>query len=381
MTEPIFKRCWAEIDLDALWHNVAATRAALAPGTGLTAVLKANAYGHGLARLAEALRDRVEAFAVANVTEALVLRDAVPDAPVMILGPVLPEERECVVTHGFYPMISSQEEAAAFAECVPAGAEPLDVHLAVDTGMGRIGVWKSGAVALAETIAGMEQLRLVGVSTHLPVADDDPERTLEQLARWRRLMDEMDAAGVKPPMVHALNSAGVIRYGLEEGALSNGNLVRAGLMLYGSAPVPEFQPQLEPVLTWKTRVTLLRKIPQGRSISYGRTFIAPSPMKVATLAVGYGDGYTRHLSNVGAAVLIGGARCPVLGRVTMDQVVVDVSRLAEVSVGDEVVLLGRQGEERLLASEVAAWAGTIAWELFTGITSRVPRVYHGGDAR
>ncbi|HWL53010.1 MAG TPA: alanine racemase [Chthoniobacteraceae bacterium] len=376
--EPMFERCWAEIDLDALRHNVAAIRAALAPGTGLTAVLKANAYGHGLAPVAEALHDRVEAFAVASVAEALTLRGAVPEAPVMILGPVLPEEREWVVAHGFYPMISSQEEAAAFAALVPEGEEPLDVHLAVDTGMGRIGVWKTGAVAVAEAIAAMPQLRLAGVSTHLPVADDDPERTQEQLARWRHLIAEMEAAGVKPPMVHALNSAGVIRYGLGEGEESNGNLVRTGLMLYGIAPVPEFQPQLEPVLTWKTRVSLVRKIPQGRSISYGRTFIAPSPMKVATLAAGYGDGYFRHLSNVGAAVLIGGKRCPVLGRVTMDQTVVDVSHLPEVAVGDEVVLIGRQGEERLLATEVAAWAGTIAWELFTAITGRVRRVYLNG---
>jgi alanine racemase len=155
-------------------------------------------------------------------------------------------------------------------------------------------------------------------------------------------------------------------------------MVRAGLMLYGSAPIEEFQPRLRAVMTWKTRITLIRDLGAGRGVSYGRTFIAERPMRVATLAVGYGDGYQRHLSNRGAEVLIRGRRCPVLGRVTMDQIMVDVTALPEVQAGEEVVLLGAQGGEEILAAELAAKAGTIAWEIFTGVGRRVHRQYlHG----
>ncbi len=372
-TNETLLRCWVEIDRSALRHNLAAIREALTPGTAVAAVLKANAYGHGLESVAQALAGEVEAFAVANVAEALALRAVVPQARVLLLGPVLPHERPEVVTHRLIPSLSSSEEAEAFAALLVPGAEPLEVHLAVDTGMGRIGVWKSGALSVAQEIAAMPQLFLGGIGTHLPVADDDPEWSEQQLGRWRELIARLKEEGVEPPTIHALNSAGVIRFGRQEGALSNGNLARTGLMLYGSSPIPEFQHHLRPVLTWKSRVTLVRDVPQGRPISYGRTFITPSPMRLATIGVGYGDGYLRYLSGSGAQVLIGGERCPVLGRVTMDQIVVDISKVSHIRPGDEVVLLGRQGEEEILAAELAQQAGTIAWELFTGLTARVVR--------
>lgn len=369
-------RCWADIDLSAIRHNLAAIRALLPAGAGVAAVLKADAYGHGLAAVAAALREQAEFFAVANVDEALEIRHAAPGAAVMILGPALPPERETILRERFLPVLSSVAEARAYSEANAAeGKPPLEVHLMVDTGMGRIGIWEEEAVEAARQIAALPGVRLTGAGTHLPSADEDEAWTAGQLARWRATVAGFEAAGLGLRSLHCLNSAGAIRFG----STATGNLVRAGLALYGSSPLPAFQKQLRPALAWKTRVTLLRDLPAGRSLSYGRTFITPRPMRIATLAVGYGDGYRRDLSGTGAEVLIGGLRRAVLGRVTMDQILVDVSAQAgdnaAVQIGDEAVLIGRQGREEILAGELAARAGTIPWEIFTGITSRVVRSY------
>jgi len=372
-----FRRCWAEIKVAALRHNLEVVRESLPEGSAIAAVVKADAYGHGLATVLHALEGRVACFAVANVNEALEVRRHLPQARVLLLGPALPEEARAIVEHRFIPSLSSLEEARACAALVARdeGAEPLTVHLVVDTGMGRIGVPKGGAVAIAGGIAALPQLALKGISTHLPVADEDEEWTRSQLERWRVVVRTLrEATGLPLPVTHSLNSAGIFRFGHGSEEEENGSLVRPGLMLYGSAPLPEFQERLRPVLSWKTRVTLVRDVPQGRGISYGRTFVTPSPMRIATLGAGYADGYPRHLSNQGAEVLVGGRRCPLLGRVTMDQIMVDVSKVPEVKPGDEAVLIGRQGEETILAAELAEKAGTIPWEIFTGISRRVVRV-------
>ena len=360
-------RTWAEIDPGALRHNAAAVRAQVGAGVQLMAVVKANAYGHGTGHVVRALAGRVEMFGVANVREAVEVREHATDAPVFILGPALPEERAEIVARRFLPAISSVGEARAYAAL--AGAEPLAVHLKIDTGMGRTGFWESDAVAAAREILALGGLRITGIASHLPVADEDDDFTREQLARFYATVAELRALGLGQPVVHVENSAGLIGFPAQAG-----DMVRAGLMLYGSAPRPEFQPRLRPAMTWKTRIALLRTAPAGHGISYGRTFKTTQPTRIATLAVGYADGYRRHLSGRGAQVLIGGRRCPVLGRVTMDQIVADVSALPAVEVGDEVVLMGRQGAEEIPASELAAKAGTIAWEIFTGIGWRVDRV-------
>ena len=379
---PSFQRCWAEIDFSALRHNVAAIREQIGPGVSVMAVVKTNAYGHGVEELARELRYLVEMFGVASVAEALQLRRIAPESPILILGPSLPEEREEVIRNEFIPVLSSVAEAQAYAALLDHGEDGspsafLNAHLKVDTGMGRIGVWWEDALEIAQAIAAVPGIRLTGIATHLPVADEDFEWTTAQLARWNSLIADLRAAGVGIPVVHALNSAGAIRFATQCAPGSEnpriGDMVRAGLILYGSSPLPEFQPRLRPVLSWKARVTLLRELPAGRDISYGRTFTTKRSMQVATVSVGYGDGYQRHLSNAGAEVLIGGRRCPVLGRVTMDQILADVSELPGVQTGDEVVLIGRQGEEEILAAELAEKAGTIAWEIFTGISSRVTR--------
>jgi len=366
--EPRARRCWAEIDLDALRHNLAAVRAHVGEGVQIMAVLKANAYGHGAGPVARALAGRVEMFGVANVSEALEVREHLAEAPVFILGPALAEERAEIVAHRFIPAISTIQEARAYAAL--GGAEPLDVHLKIDTGMGRIGIWESDALDTAREILTLRGLRVTGLASHLPVADEDDTFTRAQLTHFHELAAHLRALGLQRPLVHVENSAGIIGFP----ALA-GDMVRAGLMLYGSAPRPEFQPRLRAVMTWKTRVTLLRTAPAGHGISYGRTFRTARPTRIATLAVGYADGYQRHLSGRGAHVLIRGQRCPVLGRVTMDQIVADVTALPAVETGDEAVLIGPQGTEEIPAAELAQTAGTIAWEIFTGIGHRVERIY------
>jgi len=378
LSEPV-RRCWAEVDLNALRHNVAVIREHVGSNVGILAVVKANAYGHGVLELARELRYLVEMFGVANVEEALQLRRVAPDTPVVVLGPALPEERESLVRNSFIPVVSSLEEARAYSELVERSnlSSPFSIHLKVDTGMGRIGVWHEEAVEVARAISSLPGLRLTGVATHLPVADEDLQWTLDQLARWETCVSHLREAGLNIPLVHSLNSAGVIllsnRARLTSG--TGGDVIRPGLILYGSSPVPEFQAKLRPVLTWKARVTLLRQVPEARSLSYGRTFITPAPMRIATVCVGYADGYSRHLSNAGTEVLIGGRRCAVLGRVTMDQILVDITALPQVAEGDEVVLMGAQGAEEITAAELATKAGTIPWEIFTGISSRAIRYY------
>ena len=360
-------RTWAEIDLDALRHNLAAVRAQVGAGVQVMAVVKANAYGHGVGPVVRALAGRVEMFGVANVREAVEVREHLADAPVFILGPALAEERAEIVARRFVPAISSLDEARAYAAL--AGAEPLAVHLKIDTGMGRVGIWEGEAVAAAREILALRGLRITGLASHLPVADEDDAFTREQLAHFHATVAQLRALGLADAVVHVENSAGLIGFPAQAGGM-----VRPGLMLYGSAPRPEFQPRLRAVMTWKTRIALLRTAPAGHGISYGRTFQTTAPTRVATLPVGYADGYRRHLSGSGAQVLIRGQRCPVLGRVTMDQIVADVTALPAVEVGDEVVLMGRQGAEEMRAAELAAKAGTIAWEIFTGIGWRVERI-------
>jgi alanine racemase len=361
-------RCWAEIDTEAMRSNLRTIRTMVADGVRLVAIVKADAYGHGLAEIAPRLDRDVDLFGVANLSEARTIRSSGARAPVLILGPALPEERQAIIDEAFIPTVSTVEEAAGYAECA-SRAEQVPIHFVVDTGMGRIGSSEEEAEQVFRAACAMPQLRVAALSSHLPVADEDERYTAQQLQRFRAL-----AASLSPDEqpVTILNSAGVMRFGL---GATPGDLVRVGLSVYGVSPLSEFQAKFRPAMTLKTRVVLVRSLGPGRSISYGRTFVTSGEMKVATLCAGYGDGIDRHLSGREADVLIHGRRCRILGRVTMDQVVIDVTHLEQVGLGDEVILIGRQGNEEILASELASKAGTIAWEIFTGITKRVGRIY------
>ena len=357
-------RIRAEVDHGALRHNAAAMRKLVGDQTGLIAVVKADGYGHGGPEVAQTLAPFAEQFGVATVGEARAVRAAVLDKDILILSPCLPDERRVVVDEGFIPVVSSTAEAKAYARLVQG--KPARIHLCVDTGMGRIGVWQDDALKTAQEIAAIEGLDIESVSTHLPVADSDPAFTAEELRAWETLIGQLRAI-LPTAKFHALNSAGSLQR--PEYAADR---VRPGLALYGISPLPDFQQLLRPAMTLKTRITLVRDVGPGRGISYGRDFITAQPMRIATLAMGYADGYPRQTSNQGAQVLIRGKRCPILGRITMDHFMVDVTDLPrDVAPGEEVVLFGKQGDGEITVGEVAGWAGTITWDVLTRLGKRV----------
>ena len=367
MTTPETYRCWAEIDLVALRHNARVARGRVGSQVALMAVIKANGYGHGLTEAAKALREDAAMFGVANLREALEARAVVPH-PIVILGPALPAERAAIIEHQFIPSVSSFEEAQEFSRAAASSSVAVDCVL--DTGMGRMGIAERGAIPAMIRIAALPNLTIHSVSTHLPVADEDSAYTRTQLERFGELIAQIRREVPGSYLTHVLLSAGVLEF-----SKSAHDIVRPGLMLYGISANPDFQKLLHPVMSLKTRVALIREVSAGSSISYGRTFIAPGPMRVATLSAGYADGFPKAISNRDAAVLIHGRPCPVLGRVTMDLTMVDVTDVPDIALGDEVVIFGRQEEAQILLTEVAARASTIPWAVLTGIGTRVPRVY------
>jgi alanine racemase len=359
MIVPAAIRCWAEIDLSAIRHNARVVRDKIGVGPGIIAVVKANAYGHGSREVAATVADLVDLFGVANVEEAQPLAGLQRD--VLLLSPSAPGERAEVVAGGYIATVSSAAEAATFA-----GGR---VNFKIDTGMGRIGCPERNALEELGAIERLKRVEVHSISTHLPVADEDADYTRRQLNRFAELVNKLRALAPNAK-IHALNSAGILGFSSHAH-----DLVRPGLMLYGSAYPSEFQPLLRPALTWKARILLVREVGPNQSVSYGRTFITPHAMRIATLAVGYADGFPRQVSGRDAHVLVGGKRCPVLGRVTMDQILADVTLLPQINVGDEAVLIGQQGSESILARELADQAGTISWDIFTGIGNRAHRFY------
>lgn len=371
-------RSWVEIDLQALRENLMIAQQRAGAGAALMAVVKADAYGHGLEQIAETIADRVAFFGVACVAEARALEGVLsfPRPAILLLGASLPHEMRQAIAHGWHLSISTTEELAeanSFAEDLGTVAH---VHLVVDSGMGRMGCLEVDFPDLCHAVQEASVTQWCGVASHLPVADEDWQFTQKQLESLRRLFNQINQEKAGEFWEHDRNSAGLLRFAAEPRCL-----VRVGLLMYGLSPEQEFQGGLKPVMALKSRVCLLRDLPPGRSISYGRTFITQRTTRVATIGIGYGDGYPRSLSGKGADVLIRGVRCPLLGRVTMDQIMVDVTdHPEEVNTGDEVVLFGTQRGETIDAREIAERAGTIPWEIFTGITKRVARVYSGAGA-
>ncbi len=356
-------RCWAEIDRSALRHNARVVRERTGSAEML-AVVKANAYGHGLLGVAQTLADDAQLFGVANLEEAFALRQSLSH-PIVILGPATPEERSVIAERGFIPTISSLEEADAFNRFGPVG-----INFKIDTGMGRMGVVEHQALEVFKKLAALPNINIHSISTHMPVSSEDAEYTRDQLVRFRNMIEQIRAEFPGTYKAHVLQSAGTLAHNAQAF-----DIVRAGIILYGISPLPEFQKLLKSVMTWKTRICLVRDMPKGSSVSYGRTFITPREMRVATLSAGYADGYPWQLSNRGAAMLVRGQRCPLLGRVTMDLMVIDVTNIDDAQVGDEVVLMGRDGNEEISCAELAEKAGTIPWEIVTRIGARVRRVY------
>ena len=361
-------RAWVEIDLRAMKKNLGFAREVF-PG-GLMAVVKAGAYGHGLEDIAKSLAgEDIAFFGVANVGEARRIRQAGVETRIYLLGATWSEERDEIVARDWTPCISSIEEAAQFNRLAAARHKRLKVHLAVDTGMGRGGFVADHLPEKLAELDRMEHLEIEGIGSHLPSADEDEEFTLKQFARFEAIIAELGGAS-RFKWRHLSNSAGLLGY-----AQGVCNLSRPGLMLYGVSPLPAFQEKLSNVMTLKSRVTLVRTLPAGHGVSYGRQFLTTRPTRVATVGIGYGDGYPRHVSGNGADVWIRGRRVPILGRVTMDQTIVDVTEVPGAAVGDIATILGAQGPDRISVAEFCAWADCIPWEALCTLTQRVQRVY------
>jgi len=364
----------AEIDLSAIAANVALACRLAGPETRVMAVVKADAYGHGAVPVARvALGAGATWLGVAIPEEAVPLREAGIACGILVLGPIAPDQADLVAAHDLDQCVSDQAQAEALDRAARARGRVLALHLKVDTGMGRVGLRPREVRRVAEKIWALPSVRLAGLMTHFADAEaDEPGFAREQLVRFAEAARELAAAGIPAPLRHAANSAALLF--LPEARL---DLVRPGIMLYGYHPRgPRGGPEspLRPALRLRTAISQIQDVAQGESVSYGRTFVAPRDLRVATLPVGYADGCGRLLSNRGR-VLIRGQRVPIVGRVCMDMTMVDVSGFPDVRVGDEAVLIGRQGADEITADEVAELQGTISYEVLCRIGPRVPRIY------
>ena len=370
---------WADVDLKAVAHNVGVLAAAAAPAE-LCVVVKADAYGHGAVPVARAaLGAGATWLGVALAEEGATLRDAGIDAPVLLLSEPTAAEMLLAAEFRLRPTVYTRSGIDAAAK-VAAGLRRgrprlLPVHLKLDTGMHRVGAPPDDAVALARAVAAVPELQLEGVYTHFAVADQpDNPFTAAQLDRFSVALSALDEAGLRPPLTHAANSAALITH-----PESRFDLVRAGIAAYGIPPAPVLAGclDLRAAMTVRARVSLVKRVAAGEGISYGHDRVFEQETVVATVPIGYADGVRRTLSSTGGHVLIRGRRRPIAGAVTMDQITVDCGEDAEVAVGDEVVLLGEQGDDCISADEWAARLGTISYEVVCGIGPRVPRRYRG----
>jgi len=366
---------WAEIDLAAIAHNVREIRRVTNPPAKVMAVVKANGYGHGAVEVGRtALDNGAEWLGVARVTEAVALREAGIGAPILILGYIPPEQSGEVVRHRISQAVYTRDMALALSEAAGREGVRARVHVKVDTGMGRIG-WIAGPGAAGEilSLASMPNIEIEGIFTHFAAADSaDKKYSRRQFERFVEIIELLRRKGLEFPIKHAANSAALME--LPETHL---DMVRTGIAVYGLYPSDEVDRgivALRPAMTLKARVAYVKEVPAGFKISYGCTHTTTGPTVIATLPLGYADGYSRLLSSRGEA-LLRGCRAPVVGRVCMDQVMVDVGHIPGVREGDEAVLIGRQGGEEIPADEVAAKLGTINYEVTCMVSYRVPRVY------
>lgn len=376
----IIRRTWAEINLDALAANFHTIRSATNPKAAVCCVVKADGYGHGAQRISRELEALgADWFAVSNLEEALQLRQEGIKKPILVLGFTPAEEAAALARENISQCVYSTDYAKALSENAVRAGVRVKIHAKIDTGMSRLGFYfqdiNRDEAAIQEVKAACTLPGLVpeGIFSHFASADEGAKGdafTMRQFGCFKEMSEAMTREGIVFPVRHCANSAAVFDY-----PLSHLDMVRAGVVLYGLAPSGELraQPDLKPVLSLRSVVSHVKRVRAGAAISYGRTFTAAEEMLVATVPVGYADGYSRRLE--GAQVLIQGRRCPVVGRICMDQLMADITALKDVSIGERVTLIGRDGEEEITATEVASWEGTINYEVVCALSKRVPRVY------
>ncbi len=368
-------RVYAEVDLDAIRENMQEMKKTLPLKTRLIGVVKADGYGHGAVPVARAIDPFVAGYAVATAEEALLLRRHKIEKPVLILGPVHESRYGELIAQEIRPVMFSREEMEGFSREAAKAGKKAALHLAVDTGMSRIGMKPDEASAdMVQEMAELPSIVLEGIFTHFATADEaDKAKTEKQIERFSHFLKLLKVRGVDIPVKHCANSAGIIdRLGTEL------TWARAGIAMYGLYPSDEVkkeQVRLRPALALKSYITWMKTIEPGDEVSYGGTYRADERKTIATIPVGYGDGYPRNLSGKGE-VLICGKRAPILGRVCMDQMMVDVSHIGEVKKGDAVTLIGRDKEAEILAEDLARAGGGFHYEILCNLGKRIPRIYY-----
>jgi alanine racemase len=331
--------------------------------------VKADAYGHGLVPVSKKLSScGVDYLSVASIDEGIALRRAGIKKPILILGMILKTDARPLIEYNLSQTVCTLELASSLNSIAASSRRKINIHLKVDTGMGRLGILPKDALAFIHRVRRLRAINIEGLFTHISCADTNRDFTLYQVGLFDSLADRLARDGLRIPFLHAANSLGVIDY-----PQSHFNMVRPGLVIYGLYPREKLRIDLKPVLSLKTRVVYFKKVPRGFGISYGHTYVTARGTTIVTLPIGYGDGYPRNLSNA-APVLIKGRRFTLSGRVCMDQVMVDVGDL-KVKIGDEAVLIGSQGKDKISSEELSVLSGTIPYEIVCGLGSRVPRVY------
>lgn len=364
-----FRPTWAEVNLGNLAYNLRQVKSTLASGVKIMACVKADAYGHGLVPVAKTLVScGAEYLSVASIDEAIKLREARVRLPILVLGAMLKKDIAPLFRYDVTQTVCDEEFAQALDAKARSKGRKINVHVKIDTGMGRIGVLCDEATEFIEKVSRLRHLNIEGVFTHLSCADVNPGFTIFQIDIFENLIAQLHRSGINPRFFHAANSLGIANY-----ANSHFNMVRPGLVLYGLCPEEDFKLKIKPVMALKTRIVYIKKVPMGWGISYGRTYVTRDDTNIATLPIGYGDGYPRNLSNL-APVIIKGKLLKICGMVCMDQIMIDLGTFPA-KVGDEVVLIGSQAKRKITTEELAFLSGTIPYEIVCGLGARIPRVY------
>ena len=364
-----YRPTWAEINLNNLQHNFAQIKKILPASVKVMVCVKADAYGHGLIPVARKLESiNADYLSVASIDEGIILRKAGITLPILVLGMILKNDIKPLLKYNLAQTVCTLELAVALDSAAKEENKKINIHIKIDTGMGRLGVLHQEAFDFIKKAHKLKSLNIEGVFTHLSLADINRDFTLLQISMFNKLISRLKRQGIRIPFIHTANSLGVVGY-----KESHFNMVRPGLIVYGLYPDENLKIKLKPVLSLKTKVVYFKRVPEGYGISYGYTYVTKKETTIVNLPLGYGDGYPRNLSNL-APILIRGKKFKIAGRVCMDQIMADIGNLS-VRIGDEAVLIGSQGRNKITAEELAQLSATIPYEIVCGFGSRIPRVY------
>lgn len=368
-----YRPTWAEVDLGAIRYNFLQIKKLIDKTTKVLAAVKANAYGHGVLEVCDVLvKTGLDYIGVATTDEALYLRKNGFKIPILMLSSILTGEIEPIIKNNITQTVADIQLAFAIDRCAARLKKSAKIHIKIDTGMGRIGIWHEEALHFIRRLIRLKNLEIEGIFSHFPSADEDELMTRQQIKDFSYLIDKLEKIGIYIKYKHMANSIAIVDY-----KDSHMNLVRPGIMIYGLYPKPgdhHRKISLRPALSLKSRIVFIKDVPPGRKISYGGTYTTTRHTRVATIPIGYADGFSRQLSNKGS-VLIRGRRAPIIGRVCMDQIMVDTGDIPGAMVGDEAVLIGRQRQESIAIEEIARLCDTIPYEVACWFDSRVPRIY------